>query len=441
VGYGRRFFSGSLDVASKTVPFSESEARAIAAEYPTPIHIYDEAGIRKGARDMRAGFADAGLAGYRNYFAVKALPNPSVMKIAMDEGMGFDCSSLAELMLCERVGAHNNPFPNGFSRLMFTSNETPANEYAKALELGAIINLDDITHIDYFQREVGPLPEFVCCRYNPGPMRTFSKANDFIIGNPADAKFGMTRDQLLEAYAAMRDAGVKRFGLHTMVASNEIHSSAFVETARMLLELVNEISDSLGVQFDMINLGGGFGVAYKPEDEPLVFAEIANGIADVYRELVTDQGRHPVTVVTENGRVVTGPHGYLLTSILHTKSTYHEYLGVDATMANLMRPGMYGAYHHISVLGKSADAPTQTYDVVGSLCENNDKFAQDRELPECGPGDLMVIHDSGAHGHAMGFNYNGKLRSAEVLLCEDGSTRLVRRAETYNDLFATLDGL
>jgi diaminopimelate decarboxylase len=426
-------------MAAKTIPFSDSEARAIAADYPTPIHIYDESGIRDGAREMRAGFVDAGLSGYRNYFAVKALPNPRIMEIVMAEGMGFDCSSLGELMLCERIGAHKEPFSNGFSRLMFTSNETPAHEYRKAVELGAIINLDDITHIEYFTREVGPLPEFVCCRYNPGPMRTFSKENDFIIGNPADAKFGMTRDQLFAAYAAMRDAGVQRFGLHTMVASNEIHPNAFVETARMLLKLVNEISDALGVKFDMINLGGGFGVAYKPEDEPLVFAEIASGIAGVYKELITDQGRHPLTVVTENGRVVTGPHGYLLTRINHRKSTYHEYLGVDATMANLMRPGMYGAYHHISALGKAEDSPTQIYDVVGSLCENNDKFAQNRELPVCGPGDYLVIHDSGAHGHAMGFNYNAKLRSAEVLLCEDGSLRLIRRAETYDDLFATLD--
>lgn len=426
-------------MAAKTIPFSESEARAIAAEYPTPIHIYDEAGIRSGAREMRAGFIDSGLTAYRNYFALKALPNPSIMEILMDEGMGFDCSSLAELMLCERVGAHNKPFENGFSRIMFTSNETLAHEYRKAVELGAIINLDDITHIAYFTEQVGPLPEFVCCRYNPGPMRTFSKANDFIIGNPADAKFGMTRDQLLAAYAVMRDVGVKSFGLHTMVASNEIHPSAFVETARMLLELVNEISDSLGVQFDMINLGGGFGVAYKPEDEPLVFAEIADGVAAVYKELITDQGRHPLTVVTENGRVVTGPHGYLLTGIQHTKSTYREYLGVDACMANLMRPGMYGAYHHISILGKPEDSPTQVYDVVGSLCENNDKFAQNRELPVSAPGDLMVIHDSGAHGHAMGFNYNGKLRSAEILLAEDRSPRLIRRGETYDDLFATLD--
>jgi diaminopimelate decarboxylase len=426
-------------MAAKTVPFSEGEARAIAADYPTPIHIYDESGIRQGARDLLTAFVEAGLADYRNYFAVKALPNPSVMEILRAEGMGFDCSSMAELLLCERIGAHEACFPSGFSRLMFTSNETPADEYRKACELGAIINLDDITHIDYFTREVGPLPELVCCRYNPGPMRTFSKDNDFIIGNPADAKFGMTREQLFEAYAKMRDLGVTRFGLHTMVASNEIHPSAFVETARMLLELVNEISDSLGVRFDMINLGGGFGVAYKPEDQPLEFAQIASGVAGVYRELITDQGRLPLSIVTENGRVITGPHGYLLTTIRHTKSTYREYLGVDATMANLMRPGMYGAYHHISVLGKPAGAPTQTYDVVGSLCENNDKFASARELPVCGPGDLLVIHDSGAHGHAMGFNYNGKLRSAEVLLCEDRKPRLIRRAETYDDLFATLD--
>lgn len=422
-------------MATKTLPFSIDSLRAIATTHPTPFHIYDEQAIRRFARELRSTFLAEGCTGYRNYFAVKALPNPSIMQILLEEGMGFDCSSKAELLLCERIGAHNECFPNGLPRIMFTSNNTPADEFAKAVELGAIVNLDDLSHVEYFAREIGEFPGLMCFRYNPGPLRSFNDSHDFIIGNPAEAKFGLTRDQLFAGYAKLRDAGVTRFGLHTMVVSNERHTDAFAETAGMLFELVAELSQQLEIQFDFVNLGGGFGVAYRPEEPDIDLTAVS---AVIRKAQLPHPEAKEVTIVTENGRRVTGPYGYLVTEVRHTKEIYRDYLCVDATMANLMRPGMYGAYHHITAPGKPAQ-PTNVYDVVGSLCENNDKFAIQRELPVCQPGDLLVLHDAGAHGHAMGFNYNGKLRSAELLLHADGNVQLIRRAETYDDLFSTLD--
>lgn len=422
-------------MATKTLPVSLDALEALTQDHPTPFHLYDEVAIRRFARELLNTFDHASLLGYRNYFAVKALPNPEIMRILQEEGMGFDCSSYAELLLCEQVGAHKGTLPNGMPRIMFTSNNTPADDFRKAVELGAIVNLDDLTHVDYLRRELGEFPSLMCFRYNPGPLRTFGDSHDFIIGSPEEAKFGMTRGQLFEGYAALRDAGVTRFGLHTMVVSNERHTDALAETATMLFDLVEELTETLGIQFDFVNLGGGFGVAYRPEEPQLDIDCVAQKIA---RLRADRPALANVQVVTENGRRITGPYGYLVTRVRHTKDTYRKYLCVDACMANLMRPGMYDAYHHITVPGKPAE-PTETYDVVGSLCENNDKFAVQRTLPVSGVGDLMVLHDSGAHGHAMGFNYNGKLRSAELLLQKDGSVRVIRRAETYDDLFATLN--
>jgi diaminopimelate decarboxylase len=317
---------------------------------------------------------------------------------------------------------------------VFTSNDTPAEEYRKAAELGAIINLDDISHIDYLESALGKLPERLSFRYNPGPL----KEGNAIIGKPEEAKYGFTRDQLFEGYAKIRDKGVKRFGLHTMVASNELNPDYFVETARLLFDLVVELHDTLGIRIEFVNLGGGVGIPYRPNQAAVDLAYVGSRIHEAYDETIVARGLSPLKVVMECGRVVTGPYGYLVTRVLHKKHIYKNYVGLDACMANLMRPGMYGAYHHISVPGKET-APKKIYDVTGSLCENNDKFAIDREIPDPELGDLLVIHDTGAHGHAMGFNYNAKLRSAEVLWQGNGQFRVIRRAETYADLFATLD--
>lgn len=365
--------------------------------------------------------------GFMNYYAVKALPNPHIMQILREEGMGFDCSSLAELVLCETIGEDGE-------RLMFTSNDTPVKDYAKAKELGAVLNLDDLSHIDYLDKHVG-LPDLLCFRYNPGPLRE----GNVIIGKPEEAKYGFTRDQLFEGYRDVRDRGVTRFGLHTMVASNELDPNYFVETARMLFELARDLDQELGIRLEFVNLGGGIGIPYLPEQDEVDLAFVSEGIREAYESVIVPAGLHPLRVVMENGRMVTGPYGYLVTEVIHKKNTYKQFLGLDGNMANLMRPGMYGAYHHITVLGKEEASPVSLYDVTGSLCENNDKFAIDRRLPETEVGDILVIHDTGAHGHAMGFNYNGKLRSAELLLREDGSVKLIRRAETINDYFRTLE--
>jgi len=409
----------------KPLPFTGDQIEKIAAEHPTPFHIYDEGAIRQNARRLNQAFAWAGS--FREFFAVKATPNPYILKILQEEGFGADCSSLAELVLAQRVGITGES-------VMFTSNNTLAKEYRAARDMGAVINLDDLTHIDYLERNVG-LPEVLSFRYNPGPLRE----GNVIIGKPEEAKYGFTREQLLEGYRVIKEKGVRRFGLHAMVASNELDAAFFVETARMLFELAVEIQEETGVRLEFVNLGGGVGIPYRPGERAIDLEQMGADIHEVYREIVESAGLDPLQICMENGRAITGPYGYLVTRAVHKKHIYKEYVGVDACMANLMRPGMYGAYHHITVLGKEEAPADSVVDVVGSLCENNDKFAIDRDLPSIDIGDLMVIHDCGAHGHSMGFQYNGKLRSAELLLKEDGSVQEIRRAETLDDYFATLD--
>jgi diaminopimelate decarboxylase len=404
----------------KTVPFSREQLEKLLREYPTPVYIYDERGIRDAARELIRSFSWS--QGFKEYFAVKALPNPHILSILKEEGCGADCSSLPELILAERVGLSGE-------NIMFTSNDTPAEEYTKAKSLGAIISLDAFEHIAFLEKHAG-LPEMLSFRYNPGA----SREGNAIIGKPEEAKFGMTRKQLFEAYALAKSKGVKRFGLHTMVASNERRLDYFLETARMLFDIVRDVREKLDISIELINLGGGIGIPYHPDDNAMDVPALGTRVKELYDEY----GLAPAKLAMECGRFITGPHGYLVTRVRHLKETYRKYAGVDATMANLMRPGMYGAYHHITVLGKENVSPTETYDVVGSLCENNDKFAIARSLPPLNIGDIIVIHDAGAHGHAMGFNYNGKLRSAEFLLKPDGSFRIIRRAETIDDYFATL---
>jgi diaminopimelate decarboxylase len=404
-----------------TLPFNKAKIEEIVKTHPTPFHIYDQAAIRENAKKFYTSFSWA--PGFKNYFAVKALPNPHILKILKEEGMGVDCSSLAELVMSERVGFRGE-------EIMFTSNETPAKEYLKAFELGAIINLDDISHLEFLEETLGKLPELLCFRYNPGPNRT----GNALIGDPKEAKYGLTKDQLFEAYKTAKEKGVKRLGLHTMVASNELNADYIIETARMLFDLVKELK-SEGVDIEFINMGGGIGIPYKPDQVPMDINYVSSEIKKIYNENLLE----PLKIVFECGRVITGPYGYLVTKAIHKKNTYKQYIGVDACMSNLMRPGMYGAYHHETVLGKENEQASETYDVVGSLCENNDKFAIDRKLPKIEIGDYIVIHDTGAHGFAMGFNYNGKLRSAELLLRPDGKVEQIRRAETLDDYFATLD--
>ena len=409
----------------KTHPFTRSQLERIAEDFPTPFHIYDERAMRENARRLVAAFSWA--PGFREYFAVKACPNPYIMKILKEEGFGSDCSSMAELVLAERVGITGES-------VFFSSNDTPAAEYVKARGMGAIINLDDITHIPFLEKHAG-LPEVISFRYNPGPLR----GGNAIIGTPEEAKYGFTRDQLFEGYRTVRDRGVKRFGLHTMVASNELNPEYFVDTADMLFSLTADLHRELGIRFEFVNLGGGFGIPYRPEDRPVDMAYVAGKVRERYDAIIRPAGLDPLRIFMESGRMITGPYGYLVSRVLHLKNTYKRYVGLDACMANLMRPALYGAYHHITVMGKENLPQVREYDVTGSLCENNDKFAIDRPLPDVEVGDVMVIHDAGAHGHAMGFNYNGKLRSAELLLREDGSVEMIRRAERLEDYFATLD--
>lgn len=405
----------------KLPPFTIEQARAIAARQPTPLYLYDEAGIKGAARALNAAFA--WVPRFREHFAVKATPNPHILALLGEEGCGADCSSLAELILAERAGLTGE-------LLFFSSNNTPAEEFAAARRLGALINLDDLGHLDFLAREVG-LPEFLSFRYNPGPLRE----GNAIIGRPEEAKFGLTREQLFTAYAAARDAGVARFGLHAMVVSNELVLDALIAMAALLFALARELEVRLGIRIELINLGGGVGIAYRPEQRPVDLTALGAGVRAAYMTVFGGAGP---ALAMECGRMITGPHGYLLATVRHLKCTYRQYAGLDATMADLMRPGMYGAYHHISVLGKEQQPASEIYDVTGSLCENNDKFAVQRALPPLAPGDLVVIHDVGAHGRAMGFNYNGRLRPAELLLRPDGSTRLIRRAETLDDYFATI---
>lgn len=412
-------------MAGKHVPFTKDQIESIVATHPTPFHIYDEKAIRENARKLKELFSWA--PGFREYFAVKATPNPYILKILKEEGFGTDCSSLPELILSEKIG-----LPGQY--IMFTSNATPYQEYQKAKELGAIINLDDISHIPYLEKHVG-LPELLCFRYNPGPLRQ----GNAIIGKPEEAKYGFTKEQLIQGYRTVKDKGVKHFGLHTMIASNELDPYYFVDTAKMLFELVVEIKNTLDIRIEFINIGGGIGIPNKPDQKAVDLSIISDRIRKAYESMIRPAGLHPLNLYMETGRMITGPYGYLVTRVRHIKDTYKKYVGLDASMANLMRPAIYGAYHHITVMGKQDQNHDQLYDVTGSLCENNDKFAIDRKLPPVEVGDLLVIHDSGAHGHAMGFNYNGKLRSAELLLKPDGKVEQIRRAETVEDYFQTLD--
>ncbi len=409
---------------TRNLPFDLDRIKDVKDQYPTPFYIYDEAAIRENAKALIKAFD--WCPGFKEYFAVKATPNPRIVDALREEGFGADCSSLAELILCERLGIRGE-------EIMFTSNNTMSEDYKKAKELGAVINLDDISHIEYLHESVG-MPELICFRYNPGPLRS----GNAIIGEPQEAKYGFTREQLFEGYKKAKGLGATRFGLHTMVASNELDPQFFIDTAEMLFELVNAIHAELGIKIEFVNLGGGMGIPYKPEDKPLDLNRISAGIKELYDTHIASTELDPLSIYLENGRIITGPYGYLVTEVVHKKDTYKNYVGVDACMANLMRPGMYGAYHHISVLGKEDAPATTTVDVVGSLCENNDKFAIDREMPQMEIGDIAVIHDSGAHGHSMGFQYNGKLRCAELLLKTDGTVEEIRRAETLDDYFATL---
>lgn len=418
----------------RTLPFTKEKLEEITQKWPTPFHIYDAAAIRRNAERLKKAFA--WNAGFREYFAVKAAPNPYLMKLLKEFDFGSDCSSMAELELAERVG-------NTGEAIMFTSNDTPAEEFRRAWELGAIINFDDITHWDYFLSSCDGFENFnsdlpgrvFCCRYNPGPL----KGGNAIIGKPEEAKYGFTREQLFDGYAKMKAAGVTRFGLHTMVASNELNADYIIDTAKILFELAGEIHEKVGIDFEFINIGGGIGIPYKPGDKAMSLETVGDGIKRAYEELVDAKGLKPIKLYMECGRSITGPYGYLVSRVRHIKSTYRLYAGLDACMSNLMRPALYGAYHEIVVPGKENSDVTKVYDVTGSLCENNDKFAIQRELPVLERGDLVVLCDAGAHGHAMGFQYNGKLRSAELLLEEDGSVREIRRAETLDDYFATLD--
>jgi diaminopimelate decarboxylase len=412
-------------MSTKTLPFNRETLAAILEKHPTPFHLYDEGAIRRNARALLGAFS--WNKGFREYFAVKAAPNPYLLKMLSKEGFGADCSSLPELLLAERVGVVGE-------HIMFTSNDTPPEEFRKARQLGAIINLDDISHIPVLEASAG-LPETICFRYNPGPL----KKGNVIIGHPEDAKYGFTREQLFEGYRSLRDKGVRRFGIHTMVASNELDPMYFVETAEILFNLVTEISRELDIPFDFVNIGGGVGIPYRPEEAPVDLDVVSQGIRRRYEEIIEGHGCGPLDLYMECGRFITGPYGYLVARVRHIKKTYRNFAGLDACMADLMRPAMYGAYHHITVIGKEHERPVVMYDVTWSLCENNDKFAIDRMLPELQSGDIVVIHDTGAHGHAMGFNYNGKLRSAELLLRESGAVEQIRRAETVEDHFATLD--
>lgn len=394
---------------------------AIVAHYGTPFHIYDEAGIRETGRLLKQAFADIPV--FREYYAVKALPNPSVLAIMQDMGFGFDCSSVTELMLARQLGARGGD-------VMFTSNNTSPEDFqAAAADGGCILNLDDITLID----KVPEMPELICFRYNPGNRRT---GND-IIGKPEEAKYGVSHDQIVDAYRQAQARGAKRFGLHTMLASNELHYSYMVQTAAMLLDLVETIGAELGIAFEFINIGGGLGIPYLPDVDPLNIAAMGEEITALFVDFKDRRGYCPALMM-ESGRYMTGPHGALVVRAINRKDIYRTYIGVDACMSALMRPALYGAYHHIEVLGKEG-GDAETVDVVGSLCENNDKFAVQRILPKIVDGDILIIHDSGAHGHAMGFNYNGKMRPQELLLGQDGTVRLIRREERPEDYFATLN--
>lgn len=409
-------------------PLNNEQLKALVKKYPTPFYLYDEKAIRENMREFTKAFSI--FPSFREFYAVKACPNPYILKILAAEGCGADCSSLPELMLSKMSGIEGK-------KVMFTSNETPAEEYQYAFKEGNIINLDDITHIEYLKKALGgKLPETMCCRYNPGPAKHGCNS---IIGKPEEAKYGMTREQILEAYKIMKAEGVKHFGLHTMVASNELNPDFFADTAKLVFELAAEIKEKDDVRIEFTDLGGGLGIPYRPGQKKVDYNEIAQKIKKLYDEIIVPAGLDPLEICWECGRPITGPYGWLVSTAIHEKHIYREYIALDSCMADLMRPGMYGAYHEVSVSGKENAPKDHVYDVVGSLCENCDKFAIQRPLPEINIGDLVIIHDAGAHGRAMGFNYNGKLRAGEILMREDGSFVQIRRRETVDDLFATLD--
>ncbi len=405
---------------------TKGQVEEMAKEYPTPFHLYDEKGIRENARKLRRAFA--WNKGFKEYFAVKATPNPFILKILKEEGCGVDCSSMTEMMLSEAVG-----FQGG--EIMFSSNVTPEEEYRKAYEMGAYINLDDYTHIDFLDKKVG-VPETICCRYNPGGV--FQMGTD-IMDNPGDAKYGFTKEQLVDGFVELRKRGAKRFGIHAFLASNTVSNEYYPTLAGILFELAVELKEKTGVGVSFINLSGGVGIPYEPEREPNDIMLIGEGVKKAFEKILVPKGLGDVAIFTELGRFMLGPYGCLVTKAIHLKHIYKEYVGLDACAVDLIRPAMYGAYHHITVLGKEGRPCDHKYDVTGSLCENNDKFAIDRMLPEVEVGDYLVIHDTGAHGHSLGYNYNGKLKSAELLLREDGDVQMIRRAETPKDYFATLE--
>ena len=407
-------------------PFvTKSQIEEIARTHHTPFYIYDEKGIRENCKRVKEAFA--WNKGFNEFFAVKATPNPYILDIINDYGFGFDCSSEAELILADAAGGP----------IMFSSNDTPAREYALCANLGGIINLDDITHIPFIEQILGPeFPEIMSCRYNPGGV---FKLSNGIMDNPGDSKYGMTKEQLISAYSQLKEHGVKKFGLHAFLASNTVTNEYYPTLAGQLFELATEISEKLGIEFAFINLSGGVGIGYRPEDPQNDIMAIGEGVRKQFERVLVPAGMGDVAIYTEMGRFMLAPYGMLITQAVHEKHIYKEYIGVDACAANLMRPAMYGAYHHITVLGKENEPCDHKYDVSGSLCENNDKFAIDRMLPKIDMGDFLAIHDAGAHGFAMGYNYNGRLWSAELLLKEDGSVEEIRRAQTLNDYFATFD--
>ncbi len=412
----------------KKEPFVTCEKlQEIIREYPTPFHLYDEKGIRENARAVNEAFS--WNKGFREYFAVKATPNPFLINILKDYGCGLDCSSMTELMLADALGFSGRD-------IMFSSNDTPAEEFVFAEKTGAIINLDDFTHIEFLEKTIGRIPETISCRFNPGGIFQISNG---IMDNPGDSKYGFTKDQLFEGFRILKEKGAKYFGVHAFLASNTVTNEYYPVLAKLLFETVVELKEATGCDIRFINLSGGVGIPYEPGQKPNDIRAIGEGVRKVFEEVLVPAGLGDVAIYTEMGRFMMGPYGCLVTKAIHEKHTYKEYIGVDACAVNLMRPAMYGAYHHITVMGKDNTACDHKYDVVGSLCENNDKFAIDRMLPAIDKGDLLVIHDTGAHGFSMGYNYNGKLKSAEILLKEDGSFERIRRAETPKDYFATFD--
>lgn len=412
---------------SSSFPLSKAQLDDLISKFPTPFYLYDEKAIRENMQKFTKAFSIFPV--FREHFAVKACPNPYILKILAQEGCGADCSSLPELILSKKSGILGK-------KVIFTSNETPAEEYKYAYENGNIINLDDFTHIDYLKKAIGKLPDTICFRYNPGNDK---QGCNSIIGKPEEAKYGLTREQIIQAYKICKEDGVKHFGLHTMVASNELNPDFFIDTAKLLFELCAEIKEKTGVRIEFVDLGGGIGIPYRPEQKAVDYDYVAKGIKNEYDKILIPANLDPMEIYWECGRPITGPYGWLITTAIHEKHIYREYIAVDSCMADLMRPGMYGAYHEITVSGKENEPKTQVYDVVGSLCENCDKFAVQRSLPKIEMGDHIIIHDAGAHGRAMGFNYNGKLRCGEILKRQDGSFKQIRRRETIDDLFATLD--